>query len=324
MTETATMPAASIEKLSVSYTVASGALRHTTFDAVKDVSLEVPAGKVLGLVGESGCGKSTLARAVVGLEASSGQITIDGENVAELKGRSSRLHRGRLTGMVFQDPTSSLNPKLTIEAIVRDPLDVHQHGSTGERRARVAEMLDLVRLPASVAQRTPLELSGGQRQRVAIARALVLGPRVLVADEPTSALDMSVRAQILNLLDDIRQQTGTAMIFISHDIHSVRWLSERVAVMYLGRVVEESPSEQIAHDARHPYTHALFSATPQLSGPKRERIVLSGGVPSPRNPPSGCPFRTRCWRATDECAQGFPAATTEPGRRYHCLHPIHS
>jgi peptide/nickel transport system ATP-binding protein len=183
-------------------------------------------------------------------------------------------------------------------------------------------MLDLVRLPASVAQRRPRELSGGQRQRVAIARALALGPRVLVADEPTSALDMSVRAQILNLLDDVRERLGIAMIFISHDIHSVRWLSERVAVMYLGRVVEESPADEIAQDPRHPYTQALFSATPQLSGTKSERIVLSGSVPSPRNPPTGCPFRTRCWRATDECAQDFPETTVDGAHSFNCLHPI--
>lgn len=317
-----TVPAAALDGVSVSYTAATGIWGSSTFDAVRDVTLSVETGKVLGLVGESGCGKSTLARAIVGLEPSRGQIVIDGQDVSDMHGRDSRLRRARLTGMVFQDPTSSLNPRLTIQSIIRDPLDVHGEGTPAERVARVAEMLDLVRLPASVAQRRPRELSGGQRQRVAIARALALGPRVLVADEPTSALDMSVRAQILNLLDGVRERLGIAMVFISHDIHSVRWLSERVAVMYLGRVIEDSPAEELAQDPRHPYTQALFSATPQLSGTRRERIVLSGSVPSPRNPPSGCPFRTRCWRATEECAVEFPEATVDGDRSFNCLHPI--
>jgi peptide/nickel transport system ATP-binding protein len=211
--------------------------------------------------------------------------------------------------MVFQDPGTALNRRLPIRQILRDPLDVHQRGTASQREARVRELLAQVGLPSSAIDLLPGQLSGGQRQRVAIARALALEPELLIADEPTSALDVSVRAGILNLLMDLKDQLGLALVFISHDIQTVRRMSDRVITMYLGRIVEQTPAHAVPHHARHPYTRALFSATPGLLSPI-DPIPLAGPVPSATRPPSGCPFRTRCWKADDVCAAQLPAMQT--------------
>ncbi|MFJ7214813.1 oligopeptide/dipeptide ABC transporter ATP-binding protein [Amycolatopsis sp. NPDC098790] len=286
-----------------------GLFGHQNVYALTDAHLVVNPGETIGVVGESGCGKSTLAKVIVGLQApTAGTVRFRGEPLVS----------GREVGMVFQDPSTALNRRLAVAKIIRDPLDVHKVGTPAERDDRVRELMSLVGLPPSVADAVPGQLSGGQRQRVAIARALALRPALLVADEPTSALDVSVRAQILNLLLDLREQLELAMVFVSHDIQTVSKMSDRIVTMYLGRIVEEAP---VGAQARHPYTRALFSATPSLLHPV-EPIVLTGPVPSATNPPSGCPFRTRCPKATDECAAGLPPlAAAEGGHTYRCIHP---
>jgi peptide/nickel transport system ATP-binding protein len=230
---------------------------------------------------------------------------------------------GAGVGMVFQDPSTALNRRLTVRRILRDPLDVHQRGTRPEREDRVRELMALVGLPRALAEALPGQLSGGQRQRVAIARALALDPALVVADEPTSALDVSVRAQILNLLLDLKERLGLALVFVSHDIQTVRRMSDRVITMYLGRIVEEAPADRVTGAARHPYTRALFSATPGLLDPI-DPIPLTGPVPSATRPPSGCPFRTRCWKADGLCAEAMPdfSAASRPGHRYRCHHPV--
>ncbi|QLJ02674.1 ABC transporter ATP-binding protein [Streptomyces sp. NEAU-sy36] len=299
-----------------------GLLRRDTVQALTDASLEVRRGEILGLVGESGCGKSTLARVVTGLQRPTrGRVFFQGEDLWRMSGADRRSRFGPAVGVVFQDPSTALNPRLPVRRILRDPLDVHQRGSRAERERRVEELLDLVGLPGHTLDALPGRLSGGQRQRVAIARALALEPELIVADEPTSALDVSVRAQILNLLVDLRARLGLGMVFISHDVQTVRYLADRVAVLYLGRVVEEGRAADVCGASRHPYTEALLSATPSLLE-RPERIVLHGPVPSATNPPTGCPFRTRCWKADAACATAFPAATDgAEGHRWHCVHP---
>ncbi|MEU0468882.1 ABC transporter ATP-binding protein [Amycolatopsis sp. NPDC006131] len=294
----------------------SGLFGRDSVHALTDATLTVRPGETIGVVGESGCGKTTLAKVVVGLQKpTSGVVRYRGEPV------SDQREFGRDIGMIFQDPSTALNRRMSIARIVRDPLDVHRVGTPAQRAERVRELMELVGLPPSVADAVPGQLSGGQRQRVAIARALALEPSLLVADEPTSALDVSVRAQILNLLLDLRDRLGLAMIFVSHDIQTVRKMSDRIVTMYLGRIVEDAPAAAIPDDARHPYTRALFSATPSLLNPI-EPIVLTGPVPSAVNPPSGCAFRTRCPKATDECAGAVPpSADAGDGHTYHCIHP---
>ncbi|WP_328608409.1 ABC transporter ATP-binding protein [Amycolatopsis sp. NBC_00345] len=285
--------------------------------ALTDANLTISAGETVGVVGESGCGKSTLAKVLVGLQRpTSGTVRYQGKPLSELRAADV----GRRVGMIFQDPATALNRRLPVAKILRDPLDVHHAGSPAEREERVRELMGLVGLPGSVADAVPSQLSGGQRQRVAIARALALGPDLLVADEPTSALDVSVRAQILNLLIDLRERLGLAMVFVSHDIQTVRRMSDRIVTMYLGRVVETAPAAELPSGARHPYTRALFSATPSLLHPV-EPIVLSGPVPSATAPPPGCPFHTRCPKATDECAAALPPLTETAGHAYRCIHP---
>lgn len=292
--------------------------------AVRGVSYEVRRGETLGIVGESGCGKSTLAKVLVGLQQpTAGQVQFRERDVWRMNAGDRRRTVGRNIGMIFQDPATSLNRRMPVRQILRDPLDVHRWRNSAQRDARVAELLSLVGLPTSVADVLPGQLSGGQRQRVAIGRALALEPEVIVADEPTSALDVSVRAQILNLLLDLKDRLGVAMVYISHDIQTVRRVSDRVVTMYLGRIVEDTPAELVGATA-HPYTRALLSATPSLMHPVSP-IVLTGAVPSAVHPPSGCPFRTRCWRATDECAAAMPDVTVDPSapaHRYRCYHPV--
>ncbi|PJT45657.1 peptide ABC transporter ATP-binding protein [Streptomyces albidoflavus] len=299
-----------------------GLFRKDAVHALTDVSLEIRRGEILGLVGESGCGKSTLARVVTGLQRpTEGTVSFQGTDLWSMSPAARRERFGPAVGVVFQDPATALNPRLSVRRIVRDPLDVHRRGTPEQREARVRELLDLVGLPGHTLEALPGQLSGGQRQRVAIARALALDPELIVADEPTSALDVSVRAQILNLLVDLRARLGLGMVFISHDVQTVRYLADRIAVLYLGRVVEEGAASQVSGESRHPYTEALLSATPSLLE-RAERIVLHGPVPSATNPPSGCPFRTRCWKADETCATAFPPATEDAaGHRWHCVHP---
>ncbi|MFF0341524.1 oligopeptide/dipeptide ABC transporter ATP-binding protein [Kribbella sp. NPDC004875] len=296
--------------------------------ALTGADLVIRAGETVGVVGESGCGKSTLAKVLVGLQRpTSGEVSIDGRDVWSMSAAERRLHIGAGVGMVFQDPATSLNRRMPVREILRDPLDVHRRGTKAEREQRVDELMALVGLPRSVADVLPSQLSGGQRQRVSIARALALEPGLVIADEPTSALDVSVRAQILNLLLDLKDRLGLAMVFVSHDIQTVKRVSDRVVTMYLGRIVEETPSSLVPGQAQHPYTRALFSATPGLLSPL-DPIPLAGPVPSATRPPSGCPFRTRCWKATKVCAEEFPAAaagTVNGGHAPHvfrCHHPV--
>ncbi|AGS69404.1 oligopeptide/dipeptide ABC transporter ATP-binding protein [Streptomyces collinus] len=292
--------------------------------ALTGADLAVAPGETVGVVGESGCGKSTLAKVLVGVQRpTSGTVSFQGRDLWSMPPAERRAVVGAGTGMVFQDPSTALNRRLTVRRILRDPLDVHGRGTKAERDTRVAELLTLVGLPRPLADALPGQLSGGQRQRVAIARALALDPGLVVADEPTSALDVSVRAQILNLLLDLKERLGLALVFVSHDIQTVRRMSDRVITMYLGRIVEETPADRVTGRARHPYTRALFSATPGLLEPV-DPIPLTGPVPSATRPPSGCPFRTRCWKADEVCAAAMPdfSAASRPGHRYRCHHPV--
>ncbi|MCW3841761.1 ABC transporter ATP-binding protein [Micromonospora yasonensis] len=321
-------PLVELADVHVMYKARSGGLfRRERVHALTAADLTIEPGETVGVVGESGCGKSTLARILVGLEKpTKGTVLFRGQHLWSMPPAARRVAIGSSTGMVFQDPSTALNRRLPIRQVLRDPLDVHGVGTPRQREERVRELLGLVGLPASVADLLPGQVSGGQRQRVAIARALALQPRLLIADEPTSALDVSVRAQILNLLLDLKEQLNLAMVFVSHDIQTVRRMSDRVVTMYLGRIVEQAPAEAVPGRTRHPYTRALFSATPGLLSPI-DPIPLAGPVPSATRPPSGCPFRTRCWKADDRCAKEMPAAHTDTvvgpdDHLFRCHHPI--
>jgi oligopeptide transport system ATP-binding protein len=282
--------------------------------ALTDVNLTVQRGETLGIVGESGCGKSTLARTLVRLyHADSGSVVYGAQEVTALHGAALRAYNRRVQ-MIFQDPYSSLNPRMTVAQVLREVLSVHHMRPAEQIDARIAELLSLVGLPPEAAGRLPHEFSGGQRQRIGIARALALEPEVLIADELVSALDVSVQAQVVNLLLELQERLHLTVLFVAHDLRLVRHLSHRVAVMYLGRVVEVAGTQSMFDAPLHPYTQALLAAAPTLEpGSRTAAPALSGELPSPLNVPSGCAFRTRCPHAFARCAEERPALLTQPG-----------
>jgi oligopeptide transport system ATP-binding protein len=317
-----------VEGLTTHFPIREGLLGRQVgaVHAVDDVSFSVRQGETLGLVGESGCGKSTLGRTIVRLlEPTAGDVRFEGRSIARLGARDLRPLRREMQ-MVFQDPYASLNPRKRVGSIIAAPMRIHGAGDGGERRRRVRELLDVVGLSPEHVNRYPHEFSGGQRQRIGVARALALRPKLIVADEPVSALDVSIQSQMLNLLEDLQEEFGLTYIFIAHDLGVVRHVSDRIAVIYLGKLVELSPAAELYERPIMPYTEALLSAVPipdpDLSE-RRERIVLRGDVPSPIDPPTGCRFHPRCRYATDVCsAQEPPLVDYGGGHLAACHHPL--
>ncbi|WP_424933743.1 ABC transporter ATP-binding protein [Amaricoccus macauensis] len=317
-------PLVQVDGLKMHFPIYSGLFRRQTgvVKAVDDLSFEIARGETLGLVGESGCGKSTAGRALLRLyDPTAGSIQLDGREISGLKGDALRKLRTRMQ-MIFQDPQASLNPRMTVGSIIAEPLAEHAALGRREMRARVLELMDQVGLNRSFANRYPHEFSGGQRQRIGIARALALNPDFIVCDEPIAALDVSIQAQVVNLLEDLQRSHGLTYLFISHDLSMVRHLATRVAVMYLGRIMEIGPRDGLYANPLHPYTEALLSAVPEADPEAegaRERIVLTGDVPSPSNPPKGCVFCTRCPKVFDRCRVEVPELRDAgEGRRVAC------
>jgi oligopeptide/dipeptide ABC transporter ATP-binding protein len=316
-----------VRNLSKDFTLSKGFFTNKAHvvRAVDDVSFTINKGETLGLVGESGCGKSTLGKTLLRLiEPTAGQIMFGGTDITQLDSRAMRAMRQKMQ-LIFQDPYASLNARMTVEDILTEPLKIHQlYNTTEEKKQRLYELLDYVQLPKSALYKYPHEFSGGQRQRICIARALAVKPQFIVCDESVSALDVSIQAQVINLLMDLQEELGLTYLFIAHDLKVVEFISHRVAVMYLGKIVEIAPAEAIYQSPQHPYTKALLSAIP-IPDPnyRKERIILQGDVPSPMNPPSGCHFHPRCWRATDVCREIYPDSTPLNEKHwFRCHHPL--
>ncbi len=323
--QTGDEPLVRVRGLTMHFPVYKGLFRRQAgvVKAVDGVSFDVRRGETLGLVGESGCGKSTAGRAILRLyDPTAGRVEIEGRDIAPLDGDELRRLRPRMQ-MIFQDPQACLNPRMTVGSIIAEPLDEHRRMRRRDKQARVAELMDAVGLDESFADRYPHEFSGGQRQRIGIARALALDPAFIVCDEPIAALDVSIQAQVVNLLEDLQAKLGLTYLFISHDLSMVRHLATRVAVMYLGKIVELAPRDALYAEPLHPYTQALLSAVP-TPDPEREatrrRIILQGDVPSPADPPAGCNFCTRCPKAFDRCHVEEPQFLDLGGGRFSACH----
>ena len=303
------------------FKIPNGFLRSLTLKAVDDVSFSIKEGETLGLVGESGCGKTTVGRSILHLyQPTAGEVVFDGKTI---KSHRDITEFRRQAQMVFQDPYSSLDPRMTVSDIIGEPLDVHKlYANKKEREEKIKYLMDLVGLSSEHASRYAHEFSGGQRQRIGIARALAVDPKFIICDEPVSALDVSIQAQVINMFEDLQKKLGLTYLFIAHDLLVVKHISTRIAVMYLGKLVEIGPANELYHNPKHPYTISLLSAVP-VPDPKiaraNQRILLEGDVPSPLHMPSGCPFRTRCPRATAACAESMPPLReVETGRFVAC------
>ena len=310
-----------VKNLKQHFDIPNGFMKSLKLKAVDDVTFEIKEGETLGLVGESGCGKTTVGRTILQLyKPTAGEVWFDGKLIQSKKSIQEFRKQAQ---MVFQDPYSSLDPRMTVSDIIGEPLDVHKmYGSKKEREEKILHLMSLVGLNSEHATRYAHEFSGGQRQRIGIARALAVEPKFIVCDEPVSALDVSIQAQVVNMFEDLQEQLGLTYLFIAHDLLVVKHISTRIAVMYLGKMIEIGPSNELYHHPIHPYTQSLLSAVP-IPDPKiaraNERIHLSGDVPSPLHMPSGCPFRTRCPRATEKCAEVMPELKEmAPGHKVAC------
>lgn len=318
-----------VKNLSKEFPIKGGLFSRTiaSVKAVNNISFSIKKGETLGLVGESGCGKSTLGRCLLRLiEPTEGQIIYNGENVRDFDQNRMREMRRKMQ-FIFQDPYASLNQRMTIGQTLVEPLNIHNlHQGKDEKRKRIKQLLDYVQLPQDALDKYPHEFSGGQRQRICIARALAVEPEFIVCDEPVSALDVSVQAQVINLLVELQKELNLTYLFIAHDLKVVEYISDRVAVMYLGNIVEVAESHELYSTVRHPYTKALFSAIPQPDPTlyeSKERIILQGDLPSPMNPPSGCHFHPRCWKAKDECFTQYPVVQEQSAtHKFRCHYPM--